>query len=251
MKVLLLAAGVGTRLRPLTDHLPKCLAPISRQPLLAYWLERFVAEGFDEIIVNTHHHAELVRRYLEASPWSRHLTILHEEVLLGTGGTLLGVRDRIAGGRVLMAHADNLTDFSPSALVATHETRPPEAAITMMTFRTDDPQSCGIVELDDRAVVTAFHEKTADPPGNLANAAVYVIEPEVFDFLDSRGSPRIDFSTEVLPHYLGRIFTYHWDGYHRDIGTLQSWAEAQLDFPAASRGAPDPVWNEILSLRPR
>ena len=66
-----------------------------------------------------------------------------------------------------------------------------------------------------------------------------MLEPELFEFLASRDSARIDFSTEVLPHYLGRIFTHHWDGYHRDIGTLQSWAEAQLDFPAASRAGDD------------
>ncbi|MGC8045248.1 sugar phosphate nucleotidyltransferase, partial [Salmonella enterica] len=76
-------------------------------------------------------------------------------------------------------------------------------ALTMMLFETPDPRSCGIVELDANGVVQAFHEKVPEPPGRLANAAVYLLEPEVLDFLDSLGRPEIDFSTEVIPHYLG------------------------------------------------
>ena len=100
----------------------------------------------------------------------------------------------------------------------------------MMTFDTDAPQSCGIVE-EQAGVVVAFHEKVANPPGTRANAAVYIFEPEVLDFLASLGKPVIDLSTEVLPHFLGRIHTFHNTWYHRDIGTLASLALAEREFP--------------------
>jgi mannose-1-phosphate guanylyltransferase len=104
----------------------------------------------------------------------------------------------------------------------------------MMTFRTDQPSACGIVELDTDGVVRAFHEKVENPPGNLANGAVYVLGPEVVDYIASLGKEVIDFSTEVLPHYMGRINTFLNNIYHRDIGNLDSLALAQVEYPRAA-----------------
>jgi mannose-1-phosphate guanylyltransferase len=112
-----------------------------------------------------------------------------------------------------------------------HRNRPPHAVMTMMTFITDAPQTCGIVEKNRKGLVIGFHEKSSSPPGNLANAAVYIIEPEVINFIESLRLPVLDFSTNIVPHFLGKIFTYHNDVYHRDIGTLASLAQAQLEFP--------------------
>ena len=103
----------------------------------------------------------------------------------------------------------------------------------MMTFRTDSPQSCGIVEEDERGVVTAFHEKVANPPGDRANAAVYIFEPEIVGFLADLGKEVIDLSTEVIPHFVGRICTFHNSEYHRDIGTPESLRRAELEFRGA------------------
>jgi mannose-1-phosphate guanylyltransferase len=100
----------------------------------------------------------------------------------------------------------------------------------MMTFSTPDPGSCGIVALDEQGIVRSFHEKVSDPPGNLANGAVYILEPSVFEFLESLGKEVIDFSTEVLPHYMGRIFTFHNNVYHRDIGTMESYEAANREY---------------------
>lgn len=104
--------------------------------------------------------------------------------------------------------------------------------MTMMTFATREPKACGIVETDSEGVVTAFHEKVPDPPGNQANAAIYVLEPAIFSHLEAIGGTFIDFSTQIIPLLVGRISTYFNDTYHRDIGTVQSLLEAQSDFPA-------------------
>ena len=105
--------------------------------------------------------------------------------------------------------------------------------MTMMTFTTTEPELCGIVELDERGVVKKIFEKVENPPGNLANGAVYILAPSVMNFLISLNSKMIDFSTEVLPHFLGRINSFHNDIYHRDIGTAESLRVAQHEYPIA------------------
>jgi mannose-1-phosphate guanylyltransferase len=221
-------------LRPLTDRVPKCLVPIQGRPLLAYWLDLLLPGGIECVLVNTHYLPEPVRQFVAQSSWRDRIDLVHEPVLLGTGGTVLANRGYFGSAPFLIAHADNLTRFDVAAFVARHASRPAGAQITMMTFETDAPQSCGIVEEDERGLVVAFHEKVPNPPGTRANAAVYIFEPSVIDFLASLGKPVIDLSTEVLPHFLGRMATFHNLGYHRDIGTLASLAAAEREYQAHS-----------------
>ena len=247
MRALLLAAGLGTRLRPLTNYLPKCLVPIHGRPLLDYWLESLVNGGVSEILINTHYFAPLVRQYLSQSTWLPHITIVHEEILLGTGGTILRNRDFFNDEAFLVAHADNLTIFDVRDFANQHAARPQETELTMMVFATPDPQSCGIVILDKQNIVQAFHEKVANPPGTLANAAVYMLEPSVVDMMATLGKEQIDLSTGVIPHLLGKMLTYHNTSYHKDIGTLSSWIKANQDFPimpATSQNAK--AWEGIM-----
>ncbi len=88
MRALLLAAGLGMRLRPLTDTVPKCLVPIRGKPLLGYWLELFLGGGVERVLVNTHHLPETVRHFVAESPWRERIALVHEDRLLGTGGPL-------------------------------------------------------------------------------------------------------------------------------------------------------------------
>ena len=229
MKALLLAAGLGTRLRPITDVVPKCLVPIHGRPLLDYWMEMLTEAGVGPLLLNLHHMADQVECYLAGSPYCNAVSTVYEERLLGTAGTLLQNRSFFANTPLMLIHADNLSRFDVRAFIAKHAGRPRRCEITMMTFDTDAPESCGIVELDDEGVVRAFHEKTSKPPGNLANGAVYILEPDVFDFLAALNKNTIDFSTEVLPHYLDRIYTFKNDRYHRDIGTVDSYRRGLQD----------------------
>src|SRR2546423_13907482 len=120
LKALLVAAGSGTRLRPLTDVLPKCLMPINGEPLLGIWLAMLSQAGVSEIVVNLHHHAGLVREYVARSPYARHVTLAHEDTLLGTAGTLMRQRDRLGGGTIFFAHADNLAAFDMARFLDAH-----------------------------------------------------------------------------------------------------------------------------------
>ena len=100
----------------------------------------------------------------------------------------------------------------------------------MMSFTTEIPKTCGILELDDMNRVIEFHEKVKNPPGNRANAAVYILDQEVMKFMESLGKLEIDFSTEVIPEFMGRIFCWHNGVYHRDIGNPESYQKAQAEF---------------------
>jgi len=231
MKVLLLAAGFGTRLKPITDHVPKCLVPIRQKPLLQHWLDMLMPTNcVEQILINTHYLSDLVQDFVKASPWKHAITMVHEPELLGTAGTVLKNRDFLSHGPFLLAHADNLTRFDVAAFVKAHAQRQAGVEITMMTFDTDVPHSCGIVERDQNDIVVGFHEKSPEFHGTRANAAVYMVEPSVIGFLDSLGKDVIDMSTEVLPHYLGRMQAYHNADYHRDIGTPQSLELAEIEF---------------------
>jgi mannose-1-phosphate guanylyltransferase len=101
----------------------------------------------------------------------------------------------------------------------------------MLAFRTDVPHLCGILELDASGIVRQFHEKSANPPGNLANAAVYIFEPEVVERIAALRTPVVDLSTEIIPGFVGRIFAVEHHGYHRDIGNAESLALANREFP--------------------
>lgn len=227
MKAILLAAGFGTRLRPITNNLPKCLVPIGGKPLLDYWLDMLGQGGVEEIIVNTHYLSEMVVKHLQSSQWRANIFHSYEKEILGTAGTMFHHKNRIFDSDFALIHADNLSFFDWPSFLAAHQGRPADCLVTMMTFNTDSPSTCGIVELDERGVVARFHEKVANPPSNLANGAVYIISPKIFDFLPH--TDYADFSTEVLPLLMGKIFTYHNATYHRDIGNLDSLRRACHD----------------------
>ena len=227
--VLLLAAGVGSRLAPLTDFWPKCLMPINGRPLLDFWLASVIDYGIRDITVNLHHHHDLVRKFLAREIYADEVTQTYEEHLHGTAGTLRNNAPALSGKTILVAHADNWSQFNLAAFLDAHENkRPKDCVITMMTFETDDPASCGILDIDDNGVVQHMAEKDEDAKGTTANAAVYVFSPEVLEWICNAQST-FDISTDVLPHFMGRIYSYRNDNIHRDIGTPASLALAQHD----------------------
>ena len=230
MKVVLLAAGLGTRLRPITDTVPKCLVPIHGKPLLDFWIEKFVhRDDVSDIYINLHYLHEKVSQHLTAN-WQHapKIKTWYEPELLGTGGTVCAHAEELAGDTVILVHADNLSVFDTDAYIKAFTQRPANVAMTMMLFHTDTPQSCGIIEHDENGIVLNMHEKVANPPGNLANGAVYIMAPEVIDTITSNQFS--DISTEVIPHLMGQINTWVNTCYHRDIGTPESYATAQEDF---------------------
>lgn len=237
MRALLLAAGFGTRLRPLTENLPKCLVPIGGRPLLDIWLAHLSAAGCGPFLVNTHYKAEQVDAFVAASRYGSRVTLTHEPELLGTAATLRRHIDFFAGNDGLLIHADNycLADFED--FIAAHDRRPAGCLMSMMTFRTDSPSSCGIVTLNANRMVVKFEEKQSRPSGDLANGAVYILSAELLSAL-RLGEPHVtDFSTQVLPTLLGRIYAYETLAPLIDIGTPRTYAIANNHAQAISLSA--------------
>ena len=226
---LLLAAGLGTRLKPLTNHWPKCLMPINFRPLLEYWFSNMKEIGVDSILVNTHYLSENVHDFIYNSKYKDRVTVTYEEKLLGTAGTIRKNSDFFNGNDLLLAHADNWSCCNYSDFLNYHyKFRPKGTLITMMTFESETPSSCGIVELNEKGIVVGFHEKVDNPPGNLANAAVYLLDSSVVEWIQKKTNVK-DFSTEVLPNFIGKIATWKNEEIHRDIGTIEMLTKAQTD----------------------
>jgi mannose-1-phosphate guanylyltransferase len=227
MRALLLAAGLGTRLRPLTDFKPKCLMPIRGRPLLDIWLQQLSQAGVEEFLINTHYLAQQVDANIAESPFKQRISIAYEKNLLGTAGTVIANANFFKKEDGLLIHADNYCLDRLTEFMSAHQTRPPHCLMTMMTFRTDSPSTCGIVELDSQNIVVQFHEKVPNPPSNLANGAIYCLSSQLIKmFTTTELRYATNFSTEVLPQLIGRIYAYETKEFFLDIGSPEAYQQA-------------------------
>jgi mannose-1-phosphate guanylyltransferase len=232
VKAFLLAAGIGSRLRPITDTMPKCMVPIEDRPMLDIWLDQLDRAGVDEVLVNLHYLPDVVREHLTRRAGPPVVRTAHEPELLGSAGTLLASREWISGEDFfVVCYADNLTDFDLRTLIEAHRKYEPVA--TMAVFHSDRPSAGGVVELDDGRVVS-FTEKPASPVSDLVNAGIYAFHPSVLDELD--GTPPLDIGYHLLPRLVGRARAVPVEGYFRDIGTVAAYRQAREEWPGrASR----------------
>lgn len=229
IKSLLLSAGLGTRLRPITFKIPKCLVEINNKPIMGYWFDNLENINVDTVLVNTHFLREKVDKFIKNES-NRKFKIIttYEENLLGTAGTLISNKEIFINSTCILIHADNFTTFNLKYLVDAHYKRPENCLITMLTFITKTPETCGIVEVDSSGVVQSFSEKSSNPPGNLANGAVYVFDDELLDWLIKNHPSAFDFSIDIIPKLIGKIFTHQTDQPFIDIGTKPTLDEARM-----------------------
>ena len=227
MKALLLAAGLGTRLRPLTESVPKCLVPIKKIPLLKIWLEKLKEIGISDILINTHYLANKVEEFVIEGGYEGQVNLVYESKLLGTAGTLLKNINFFRGDEdTIVIHADNYCCEKLTSLIKAHESRPKNCLMTMLVFETANPSECGIVRLDQNQIVTEIHEKKKTPPGNLANGAIYIFTPEAITIIMKECNSAIDIVLDVIPNFLGKIYSYKTENTFLDIGNLKNYQKA-------------------------
>lgn len=227
MKAFLLAAGVGSRLRPITDTVPKCMLAIDGRPLLDIWLDAFDRAGINEVLVNIHHLPDVVRRHLDTRVGTPTVRTFFEPELLGSASTLAANRVWIAEEDMFLAcYADNLTDFDLSRLIQTH--REHAAIATLTVFHSERPSAGGVVELDMAGTVIGFAEKPSNPVSDLVNAGMYAFHPGVLDEIS--GSPPRDIGYDLLPQLVGRARALLVEGYFRDVGTVDAYQRAQQEW---------------------
>lgn len=229
MKVFLLAAGYGTRLKPLTDTVPKCMVPICGKPLLAWWMELFEKHNITEVLVNTHYLPCAVREFIKiynAKNTGVRLIEAYEKELLGSGGTILANKSFVEGeSDFLVCYADNLTNANLTELIAFH--RRNQSTLTMGLFYTNKPKECGIAAIDSQSLIYEFIEKPESPKSNLANAGIYVTGQEIFKYLPNQKF--IDFGKDVLPKLINKMYGYEIKDYLLDIGNLDNYEKAQKE----------------------
>ena len=224
MRAILLAAGLGTRLRPLTDTTPKCLVPINGKPLLDIWCESLLAAGVTRLLINLHYKSEQVQQHVSKSKFAKNVETIFEPQLLGTAGTLNANKQFFDGHDGILLHADNYCEADIKQLINAHTNRPLRCDLTMLAFRTSTPHTCGILEVDDQKILNQMYEKSHVDHGNLANAAFYILSKNLIAELRDE----TDFSNEVIPKYFGRALVVETSGTFIDIGTPESYALAQV-----------------------
>jgi mannose-1-phosphate guanylyltransferase len=231
MKAMVLAAGKGTRLFPITGVVPKPMAPVAGKPIIQHIFELLARAGLGEIHMNVHHLADNI---LDAYRKVTHvngtrLCITREKRLMGTAGSVKRIADHFDDTFVVIM-GDALTDVDIGKVVAFHKER--GALATLALMRVEDTSPYGVVELDSKRNIVGFQEKpgAGEAISNLANTGIYVLEPDVLEYI-----PRdtfFDFAEDVFPRLLDageRLAGYEGNFYWSDIGTLEAYRAAQHD----------------------
>ena len=231
MKAMVLAAGKGTRLFPLTDEMPKPMAPVVGKPIIQHIFELLAETGLDEVHVNVHYLADaILDTYGDATRLNgMKVCMTREDELMGTAGGLKRIADRFDETFVVIM-GDALTDVDVREVVTFHKEH--GALATLALMRVADTSQYGVVELDSEQKVVSFQEKPhpIEAISNLANTGVYVLEPEVLGYIPEHTF--FDFAKDVFPRLLAageRIAGYEGSFYWSDIGTLEAYRTAQHD----------------------
>jgi len=228
MKAFLLAAGQGTRLRPITDKIPKCLVPIRGTPMLRIWMDICRNVGIDEVMVNLHTYADAVRNWLKANSNGIRIRLAEEPALLGSAGTILANREWVASESAFwIFYADVLTNTSLARMREFHNVHQPAA--TLGLYQVPDPSRCGIVSFDQQMVVREFVEKPAHPKGRWAFSGIMIGTPQLLNHIPPRCP--VDLGFDVLPQLVGQMLAYPISDFLLDIGTPENYQSAQKTWP--------------------
>jgi NDP-sugar pyrophosphorylase family protein len=253
MKAVVLVGGEGTRLRPLTETIPKPLLPFMNRPFLDHVLDRLAEHGVDEVLCSSPYLESVFHAFLEErrdrAPRVRWIV---EDAPLGTAGAIAGARDHLEGAFLAM-NGDILADLDLDALVRFHRAR--GAAATIALHRVDDARPFGLVETDPDGRVLAFREKPSVPVPGTINAGVYVLEPSAMDGVPS--GRMVSIERETYPALIeggAPVFATVAAGYWRDLGTPAAYLGGHLDALegriAAYRDVPAPLVDPSAEIDP-
>ena len=226
-----MAAGLGTRLRPLTWDVPKPMVPVANRPIMEHVLELLARNDLGEIVANLHWFGDMVRNaFGDGSRLGLEIAYSEEEKLLGTAGGVRNVRDFFGSDPFVVLAADALTDLDIGALAKTHAEN--DWIATLAAVKVADTSEYGVIVSGDDGRIQGFQEKPdpAEALSNLANCMIYVLEPEIFDYFPDK--EEVDFALDVFPALLADDvpFGVHAsDEYWNDVGSLPEYLQGNLD----------------------
>lgn len=236
---MVLAAGLGTRLRPLTESLPKCLVPVGDRPMIDYSLLLLRHYGIREIIVNIHHLGQQVEAYLrDGKRFGLEVSYSREEVLLDTGGGMLGARDFLEHDTFVVINSDVLIDLNLDQVIAAH--RKKRALATLVLRRDPLADAYGAIETNRQGRIERFltHERPGRPAAPLQKymfTGVHVIEPGIFQYME--GDCPFSITRVTYPKMLQageRLYGFRFLGGWQDLGTPERLKRA--DHEMRTRG---------------
>jgi mannose-1-phosphate guanylyltransferase len=232
MKAFLLAGGLGTRLRPLTDSTAKCLLPVQGTPMLQIWFDICRQYRIDEVLINVHSHGDAVRKFIHEQKDGLRMRLFEETELLGSAGTVRANQEWVSKERCFWVfYADVLTTTNLNRMLAFHDSRAQIATIGV--YEVPDPSRCGVVQVDERGVVIDFVEKPKTPAGNLAFSGLLLATPALLNYIPE--IVPVDLGFHVLPRIVGRMAAYQISDFIVDIGTLETYRAAQNTWPGRSQ----------------
>jgi len=230
MKAIVLAAGKGERLKPLTNHVPKVMLLIANKPILQYHIEQLKKAGITDIAINLHHMPEKIKEYFgDGTRFGVNINYSYEENLLGTAGAvkkLKGFFDKT----FVVVYGDIFSELNLKKLIDFHKQK--KGKVTITVHESDHPWDSACVALNENNEVIKFVEKPGKENvfSNLTSTSLYVLEPEVIDFIPEGYS---DFAKDIFPKLLGKgikIYAYITREYRKDIGTLERYGEVKGHF---------------------
>lgn len=230
MKALFLAGGMGTRLRPLTDHLPKPMVPIMGIPLLERSIKELKRCGVNEIVLSTCYKSDCIESHFDADSRSgMKIHCICEEKPLGTGGAIKNCQ-KYFDGTFLIFNSDILCNIDLKALVQFH--RQKGADVTIAATKVENPSSYGVIEYNSEEYIVSFTEKPkpGEEKSNFINAGIYVFEPKVLDLIAADQPVSIERDTFPLLLKKGfKMAVFRGDNYWIDIGTPKKYMQAHKD----------------------
>lgn len=228
MKAVVLVGGEGTRLRPLTETLPKPLLPLVDRPILDHVLDHLLAHGIREVLMSSPYLEDTFHPFIEARGGEPAIAWVTEREALGTGGAIVSVLERLGDEPFFALNGDILTDLDLTAMLASHRER--GAAVTIASHRVQDARAFGLVVTDTTGRITAFREKPKDRvPGDI-NAGTYVLEPSALRSWPVGMNTSIE--KEIFPRLIQdgiAVFPFDDDAYWLDLGTPQQYLRAHVD----------------------
>jgi mannose-1-phosphate guanylyltransferase/mannose-1-phosphate guanylyltransferase/phosphomannomutase len=225
MRAMVLAAGLGTRLRPLTYEITKPMVPVLDRPVMEHIVELLARHGLGEVIANLHYFPDSIREY-----FGERLQYRYEQELLGTAGGVRACSGFFGDESFLVISGDALTDIDLTALVARH--RSSGGVATLAVKRVADTREYGVVLHDADGRITGFQEKPApeEALSDLGNCGIYVFEPQIFDYFPD--TPFVDWAQDVFPVLLDNDVPFHIHEVHEywnDVGSLSELRQGTFD----------------------
>lgn len=224
MKAVILCAGSGTRLRPLTERCPKVMLPLNGNPLLEHHLDWLKRHGIRKIHINLHHLPEVITNYFEdGSRFGVQITYSFEKKLHGTAGALNSFLDHL-DGTFIVHYGDVYSELDVTKMLRFH--RRMNATATLVVHPTDHPHDSDIVVVDEHArIISVHHKPSSIQYGNLGNAACYILEPRVLHYIPNEEG-EVDFIQDVFPRMIAAgeaLYGYDTDEFLQDMGTFDRY----------------------------